>query len=147
MFCIVLVLWGNSLFLTTITQFSKILILFHFTYYFTLENLLFLLNLLEWHLFVKPYRFQVCGSITHHLHTASCAQSQVSFCYHLSPLCLFHTPHQTHYLTSENLFMTLILLVKRLSCWNFCSSWLLTLCVAFRLNVNWPLLKSKFLMK
>ena len=36
--------------------------------------ILFKLNLLGWHWFIKPYRFQVCNSTKCHLLTASCAR-------------------------------------------------------------------------
>lgn len=55
----------------------------------------FLLNLLGWHRSIKPYRFQVSKSRTHHLHTASCTHLPNSspFLPPFTPPCPLPPPH------------------------------------------------------
>ena len=53
-------------------------------------------NLLVWHLFTKPWRFQVYTSIKHYLHTASCLHPSKQNLFpssFYSPFAHLHLPH------------------------------------------------------
>lgn len=86
--------WGSS----TLMRERRYCIGIHIAFLITNS---FLFNLLGWHWLEKPYRFQVCNSIKHHLHCiAHPSPHAVSFLPHFPPFVhLYLSPFPSGYVS------------------------------------------------
>ena len=107
-----------TLYLTIFLLWTSLVALFYF-----ISSISFFLNLSGWLWLIKPYRFQVYDSVTHHLHTASCAHHSQSSLFlsppFISPLSFYPSAQHPFPLAIAILLSVAAIFFFFLSAWIF----------------------------